>query len=327
MNDPILKSAILLINLGTPESPTPWGVIKFLRQFLSDRRVVEIPRILWWFILYFLVLPFRSFRVAKAYQMIWMKEGSPLRVLTERLANSISLVLSTRHHHSIPVLNAMTYGSPDIKTQMKILKQLEINRLIILPLFPQYSATTTGAAFDAISRVMNKQRYIPSLIFVHDYGMSQVYLNALAERITQYWNEEGRSERLIFSFHGLPQRTETLGDPYIKSCREMVLQLSKKLKITENSFSIAFQSRFGRAKWATPYLDEILDRWALEGVQSIDIISPSFSVECLETLEELGIRSREKFIKAGGKQLRLIPLLNDSVAHANVLIETILKFL
>jgi ferrochelatase len=319
MNLSKTKTGVLLVNLGTPDTPTPWGVMKFLRAFLSDKRVVEIPQWLWRFILYGVILPFRSFKVAKNYQRIWTSQGSPLRTITKQLAQRLSDYLSLQQDCYIPVVSAMTYGNPSIKEGISILNQLGISRLIVVPLFPYYSGTTTAAVLDALARQMANVRAIPSIFFIHQYGLAECYLDALVQSIVEHWRQQGRAERLLFSFHGIPKRNERLGDPYSFQCKKAAERLAEKLNIAENYWEIGFQSRFGFNAWLTPATDELLVKWAKEGIQSVDVVSPSFAVECLETLEELGEQSRHLFLKAGGKSFRYIPALNDSDRHVRAL--------
>jgi len=315
----ISKTGILLVNLGTPDAPTPWGVIKFLRAFLSDKRVVEYPRWLWLFILYGIVLPLRAIKIAKHYQKIWTNQGSPLRTLTTQLSKRLALYLSQQKGYDVPVVCAMTYGTPSLKEGLSSIKAMNVSRLIVLPLFPYYSATTTAAVMDALARQLAKERSIPSLFFIHEYGLEEHYLAALAKSIECYWQAHGLPERLLFSFHGLPERSLSLGDPYAFRCVTAVERLAKKLNIAENFFSIGFQSRFGFRAWLAPSTNEQLVNWAQEGIQSVDIVSPSFAVECLETLEELEAQSRSLFLKAGGKNFRYIPAMNDSEDHVRAI--------
>lgn len=313
------KTGVLLVNLGTPDSPTSWGVMKFLRAFLSDQRVVSLPKWFWRFLLYGFILPFRSPKVAKLYQQIWTEEGSPLRTQTNKLAERLSIYLSEQQGEAISVVSAMTYGNPSLKKGISTLNAEGVSRLIVLPLFPYYSATTTGAVMDALTRQLTRMRSIPSLFFIREYGLEEDYLEALAQSILEHWQKVGRADRLLFSFHGIPKRYEQLGDPYPEQCRATVKWLNEKLKITENYSEIGFQSRFGYNPWLEPSTDSLLVKWAEAGIESVDVISPSFAVECLETIEELGEQSRHLFIQAGGKSFRYIPTLNDSDRHARVL--------
>lgn len=314
------------MNLGTPQDPTFFAVRKFLRQFLWDPRVVEIPRLLWWLILQGIVLPFRTPRLVKLYRQIWTRDGSPLQVFTERLANKVAEHFSKRVTSEISVFYAMTYGTPTVKHALKQIEGLRVARLIVVPLFPQYSATTTGAVFDKLVDQLKSQRYIPSIHFVNDYAGEENYLQALAQSITQTWRAHGRSERLLFSFHGIPLRNEQLGDPYPERCKHVASRVAEILNIPENFWDFSFQSRFGFSPWRGPNTEERLLKWAGEGVKSVSVISPSFAVDCLETLEELDIKNRKCFLNAGGECYHYIPALNDTSNHTQVLTSLIENF-
>ncbi len=320
-------TAILIVNLGTPESPTIGGVRQYLKTFLWDKRVVEIPRVIWGFILYGFILPFRPLKLTKLYQQIWTENGSPLRTYTVSLAKRLSDHLSIKLGVTIPVLPAMTYGTPSYLKAIETIIHLQIQHLVVLPLFPQYSSTTTAAAYDALARALSKSRQIPSVYFIREYGLEAYYIQALVLHISSYWKENGRSEYLLFSFHGIPKRNEDLGDTYPEQCRKTALQVANLLKMPENNWSVSFQSRFGWNTWVQPYTDEILISLAHKGFHSVDIVSPGFAVDCLETLEELGKLNFNRFIKAGGKQFRVIPALNDTPLHVDALSNILKKYL
>lgn len=319
------KWGVLLVNLGTPTSPTPWGVMKFLRLFLSDRRVVELPAWLWRFILYGLVLPFRSFKVAKQYQLIWDKDGSPLRVFSQKLAYGLSQHLILEKGIDVSVFLSMTYGPPNLKDGIATIIEKNISDLIVIPLFPIYSPTTTAAVFDAIAREIRSRRSFPNLFFIREYALEECYLDALAESIREHWKYSS-NHRLLFSFHGTPKRNLSLGDTYTFQCEMLVKRLCEKLNLPENSFEIAFQSRFGFLKWTTPSTSEILTTWARTGVKSVWVVSPSFAVDCLETLEELMVQARQIFLNAGGEHFHFIPSLNHSDRHIRALSTLIAKY-
>lgn len=320
------STAILLVNLGTPKQLTFFSVLNFLREFLGDKRVVELPRFLWWLILYTLILPFRTRKALKLYQKIWTKEGSPLRTLTENLGKNLEKYLSETLNKKISVIYAMTYGYPSVKHVIKKILSSKIDRLIVLPLFPQYSSTTTAAVFDKVMDTLKLHRYIPSIHFINDYSKEVSYLNALVDAIVNLWNQEGQTERLLFSFHGIPMKNVFKGDPYRDRCERLAIQVAKMLKITENSWNFSFQSRFGWQPWLVPNTQEVLMQWAAEGVKSVTVISPSFAVDCLETLEELNIENRNHFLKAGGECYHYVRALNDTNAHVSVLASIIKKF-
>lgn len=328
MSQSCSHTAVLLVNLGSPDAPTPLAVTRFLAQFLSDRRVIDLPPFLWRGILGIILL-FRATRVARLYQSIWMQDGSPLRIYTKRLSLALEQALEESHCSKIPVFFAMTYGSPNISTVLqKILhnKIGRITRLIVLPLFPQYSKSTTAAAWDKISLALKHQINIPTLHFIHEYARDTHYQHALAESITKFWNQHPRGERLLFSFHGVPKRFETLGDTYASTCKILANEVAKILNIPENSYEISFQSRFGFSAWVTPSTSQVLVSWASGGIQSVDVLSPSFAVDCLETLEELDKQMRQVFLSSGGKHYQYIPALNDSQSHVSVLKRLIQKF-
>lgn len=301
------STMILLVNLGTPKALKSWAVFKFLKAFLLDRRVVRLPWLFWWLILHVIILPLRTNRVLKLYKSIWTQEGSPLQVFTERLAIHLEKKFKEQGRQAFEVHYAMTYGAPEIPTCLKRVIEKKIERLIIIPLFPQFSTTTTGAIFDKITDFFKKSHYIPSLSFIHEYASTDLYLKALEESILEHYQYHGRPERLLFSFHGIPARYETAGDPYPQQCRTLALSMARRLNFPENFWALSFQSRFGFDAWVEPSTDEILKRWAQQGIKSIAVLSPSFSVDCLETLEELNIQYRKKFIHYGGGEFLLHP--------------------
>lgn len=313
------RTGILLVNLGTPSHPTPWYIWKFLRQFLGDARVIQLPFWGRWLIQYG-ILPFRSFRVTRAYQSIWMEEGSPLRVYTQALAEKLSMKLSLLTGETLPVFSAMTYGNPSIKTAIECLQAQHITRCIILPLFPFYSETTTAGVFDSIARAFRQARFIPKVFFINEYGLEAGYLRAMAHAITEFWRLNGRGERLLFSFHGVPKYRATNGDPYSIRTQTAGTALAKMLNIPENFYEISYQSKFGRTPWLHPATDEILVQWARSGVKCVDCVAPSFAVDCLETLEELNQTSRKKFTDAGGESFRYIQAQNAEEGHVDALI-------
>lgn len=322
---------MLLVNLGTPKSLTLLAVYKFLRAFLWDKRVVRLPRWFWWILLHILILPLRTAKVLKLYQSIWMPEGSPLQVYTERLATHLEKKLlvpmqvsesksgSESESESISVFYAMTYGAPDISSALKRIENLKITKIIIVPLFPQYSSTTTAAIFDKVTQYFNKRPFIPSLHFIHEYATLENYQHALAQSIRDHWQAHGKSEYLLFSFHGIPLNYAREGDPYPLQCQNLALAIANRLNIPKECWGLSFQSRFGYNQWVEPSTDDMLMRLRQKGIESIALLSPSFSVDCLETLEELNIRSREKFLSSGGKSFHYIPALNDSKQHIDAL--------
>jgi ferrochelatase len=319
------QTAVLLVNLGTPDNPTATSIRRFLKDFLWDKRVVEIPRALWWWILHGFVLPFRARKLVNTYRAVWLAEGSPLRVYTQKLAEALQTKLSNSEH-SIIVLSAMTYGNPSVSEAINTILNKGIKTLVVLPLYPQASSSTTGAVFDRIAKELSTKRQIPSLIFIHEYCEEAAYLEGMAKQIETFWASKGTRNHLIFSFHGLPVRQILLGDAYQKQCITTASKIAKLLKIRENNWSIGFQSRFGKNEWIKPYTDKLLLDLAKSGVQSVDIFCPGFATDCLETLEELAILNRKYYLNAGGKAFRYIPAMNANDLHVEIFDKILKKF-
>ncbi|CAB1276410.1 Ferrochelatase [Candidatus Nitrosacidococcus tergens] len=305
---------ILLTSLGTPNTPTPSGVRQFLREFLSDPKVIEMPRLLWLPILYGFILPIRPYYVARLYQSIWREDDSPLRSFANKVGNSLQKELNHRGQ-SVKVVLGMRYGFPSIAQALEELHQLHIKRLIILPLYPQYSGSTTGSTFDAIAKTISKWRWLPELHMIMHYHNDHGYLDALTENVKATWEKRGRGERLLISFHGLPNRYFLAGDPYYHQCCETAQLLADRLQLKQEDWQIAFQSRFGREEWLKPYADHLLVEWAKAGVKYIDVVCPGFVIDCLETLEEMAERNKKLFLQAGGESYHYIPALNDKKSH------------
>jgi ferrochelatase len=304
------RTAILYCNLGTPDAPTPAAVRRYLSQFLSDHRVVEIPRLLWMLILHGIVLRVRPAQSAAKYASIWTPEGSPLKVWTARQATLLQGWLAGRQQ-DVLVRHAMTYGADDIGSRLEELKALGVTRLLVLPAYPQYSATTTAGVFDAVYRWAAGTRLIPELRFVNRYHDEPLYIEALVKRVRKHWLENGPSDQLVMSFHGVPQRTLQLGDPYHCECHKTARLLAEGLGLRKDQYKVTFQSRLGRAQWLEPYTEPTLVAMARSGVARVDVICPGFTSDCLETLEEIGMEAREAFLHAGGKEFRYISCLND----------------
>lgn len=304
------RCGILLVNLGSPQAPTRREVRRFLREFLLDSRVVELPRPLWWPLLNGLIIPLRAGRVARAYAAIWGPAGSPLRGYTRGLAEKLQDELT-----GAAVRWAVTYGDPGIARGLQELQAAGAETLLVIPLFPQYSATTTASVYDRIADIVKQTRNIPDLRLIRDYADHPAYISALADSVRTHWRDQGRGDRLLMSFHGIPQRCADLGDPYPDRCRATAQLLAEALQLDTGQWQIAYQSRFGRQQWLQPYTDQILLQWAREGISRVDVICPAFAADCLETLEEIGEQNAERFRGAGGNSLRLIPCLNDSDRH------------
>ncbi len=309
---------VLLVNLGSPQVATRRGVAEFLRPFLLDRRVVELPRWLWWPLLNGVIIPLRAARAARAYRAIWTESGSPLRAYTGRLAARLQEEFA-QCNQAVRVAWAVTYGEPGIADALKKLQGDGVGKIVVVPLFPQYSATTTGAVYDQIADFVKRVRNIPELHVVRNYPALPEYIAALADSVRAHWQAHGRSARLLISFHGIPQRCADLGDPYPRDCEVTAELLAAALGLAAEDWQLTFQSRFGRQQWLQPYTDVTLDNLARSGIATVDVICPAFATDCLETLEEIAVENRGRFRAAGGHELRLIPCLNDSLAHAQAL--------
>ena len=312
------RAGALLINLGTPRAPTASAVRSYLREFLSDPRVVEIPRAIWLPVLYGLVLTLRPRRVARAYRKIWTEQGSPLLVHTLKQRQALDVALKRRGVHAT-VEAAMCYGQPSIASALEKLDALGTTHLVVLPTYPQYSSTTTAAAFDLIARAFKKRRRLPKMHFINGYHDNDAYVEACAARIREWRKRRDAGEKLLFSFHGLPKRNVLLGDPYQLQCRETAGLIARKLGIGWGQWLVSFQSRFGRAEWLKPYTDETLRTLARQGVKSVDVFCPGFAADCLETLEEIDVQNRAFFLEAGGERFHYIPALNDAREHVECL--------
>ena len=312
------RTAVLYCNLGTPDTPSNADVRRFLREFLSDPRVVEIPRLLWLLILHGVILRVRPAKSAAKYASIWMPEGSPLKHWTERQAAMLQDALDTRSHQ-LQVRYAMRYGSTSIASQLDALKTAGATRVLVVPAYPQYSATTTASLFDAVYQWAGRTRAIPELRFVNHYHDDPRYIAALAGRVRQHWQEHGQPDVLVMSFHGVPERTLHLGDPYHCECFKTARLLAEALQLSPQQFKVTFQSRLGRAKWLEPYTEPTLIAMAKAGVQRVDVVCPAFTSDCLETLEEINMEGREAFLHAGGKEFHYIACLNDDPAWIDAL--------
>jgi ferrochelatase len=311
-----MTTLVLLINLGTPDAPTSKRVKRYLADFLSDPRVVELPKLLWLPILYGIILNTRPRKSAKLYQKIWTSEGSPLMVNTQKLAEKLAQA-STKHRIDF----AMRYGSPNIAHVLK--KHQDVKEIVVIPLYPQYASSATGSSLEAAMQEIQSWRHIPNVKLISDYHDHPRYINALAKLVQAHWQEHGQAQKLILSYHGIPQRSVDLGDPYFNQCQKTTQLLIEKLGLAENQYQMVFQSRFGAAKWLQPYCSETLAQLPKQGIKNIDIICPGFSSDCLETLEEIAILNRDIFLTAGGISYRYIPCLNDAQEQVNLLLDLI----
>lgn len=304
------RTAVLLCNLGTPDAPTPAAVRSYLAEFLSDHRVVEIPRFLWWLILHGFILRFRPKSSAAKYASIWTPGGSPLKVWTEKQAKLLKGWLGQRNH-GVTVRWAMRYGSTSIASQLDALKAEGVTRVLVVPAYPQYSATTTASVFDAVYSWAQETRALPEFRFVNHYHDHPDYIDALKSSVLRYWKNHGRPNQLVMSFHGLPHRSLEMGDPYHCECFKTARLLAQALGLDKQDYSVTFQSRLGRAKWLQPYTEPTLIAMAKSGVQRVDVVCPGFTSDCLETLEEIDMEARTAFLTAGGKAFHYIACLND----------------
>jgi ferrochelatase len=306
------KTAILLVNLGSPDAPTPKAVRRYLAEFLWDRRIVDLARPLWWLILHGVILRIRPKRSARAYARIWTADGSPLIHFSRLQATA----LAERFEGSgIKLGLAMRYGNPSVKQAYRELDAEQLDRLIILPMYPQYSRTTTESVRDAIKASPVKAQ----LGFIEDYYDHPAYIEACAEHIRSHWAHWGRGERLLFSFHGIPQRFADAGDPYPRHCEQTSALIARQLGLSDDEWMMTYQSRFGREPWLQPYTDKTLEQLPGQGVKKLDIFCPGFAADCLETLEEIAMENRDIFIEAGGEAFSYIPALNDSTVHIDAL--------
>jgi len=323
-----VKTAVLLTNLGSPDEPNTSALRRYLREFLSDPRVVEIPRIIWLIILYGIILIVRPAKSAKLYQSIWTKQGAPLLTNTKAQTAKIKDKLKAEYGDDTVVDFAMRYGNPSIASVLKKFQQQGVDNIVVLPLYPQYAGPTTASTFDAVSTELQQWRYIPALHFLNTYHDNPLYIKALASTVIGHVAKYGKPDKLILSYHGMPEMFRQWGDPYYDFCMETTILLKKTLCTTELGFDedeviCTFQSRFGKAQWLQPYTDEMLENLPKQGVKHIAIMSPAFSSDCLETLEELESENREIFMKSGGKEYHYIAALNDRDDHIDALVSVL----
>ena len=322
------KQGVLLCNLVTPDEPSPKAVRRYLSEFLHDYRVVSLTRWVWCLILHGIILRVRPAKVAKLYQSIWTREGSPLLVIAQRQRKKLQIMMNERlvgqeYGQHIPVEIAMAYGNPSIPDALKALKNQGCERIIVLPLYPQYSSATTASIFDRIAKAMKKEFFVPEFSFVGDYYDHPLYIKALCDSIEVYWKKYGKADKLLFSYHGVPERFSQAGDPYEDRCHKTTELVIKELGLKEDDYLTSFQSRFGQEEWIKPYTDLTLQEWAKSGVKSVQVISPAFSADCLETLEELSKENKAIFIENGGQRYEYIPALNDDDAHIKMMLALI----
>jgi ferrochelatase len=323
IHDCTSKSGVLLTNLGTPDSPTTGALRRYLREFLSDPRVVEIPRLVWLVILHGIILRVRPKKSAKLYESIWTDQGSPLLVISQQQKAKVEHILTEKYGDKVMVDVAMRYGNPSIGNALERFQASGVDNIIVLPLYPQYAGPTTGATFDAVFNKIKTWRWIPSIHFQSSYHDNPLYIKALAQSITKHIEVHGKPDKLVFSYHGMPKYFLEQGDPYYCFSHKTTRLVVEELGLNKEDYVMTFQSRFGKAEWLKPYTDETLENLAEEGNKHIAIISPAFSADCLETLEELVHENKEIFIKAGGEQYHYIAALNDQDAHIDVMLDLI----
>jgi protoporphyrin/coproporphyrin ferrochelatase len=318
-----VRTGVLLVNSGTPDAAEPRAVRAFLARFLADRRVVDLPRALWLPFLYLLILPWRPRAVARRYRSIWRASGSPLRVLTLDLRDGLNAALTRGAATAAAIEVGMLYSSPDVGAALGRLRACGVERLVVLPLFPQYCGATTGAVGDHVNSELRRSAYAPELLFIGHYHDDPAYIEALRASVADYWRVHGRTAHLLMSFHGIPERRVRHGDPYFGHCRESAALLARALQLAPGEWSVSFQSRFGPAGWLKPYTSSVLAAMPAGGTREVTVICPGFAVDCLETLEEIAIENRKLFLHAGGQRYEYVPALNASTAHAACLAQLI----
>ena len=313
-----MKYGVLLMNLGTPDAPEKKAVRRFLKEFLSDSRVVDLNPLIWRPILNLIILNLRPTKVAKVYQQVWMDEGSPLLVLSNRLKKSLVRSLTNTQQRDVPVELAMTYGNPSVEDAAKQLRKQGVDKVLVIPMYPQFSATTTAAAYDRLMKSLKKCPHWPSLNLIKDYADHPLYIKALANSIKAQWEKQAEQRHLVFSYHGIPKRYVNQGDPYASRCELTSSLVAKELGLKDSDWTHVYQSRFGREEWLKPYADVTLKGMPSKGISRVNVISPAFSMDCIETLEEIQIELKEEFEASGGKAFDYIPALNDSDDHVDL---------
>ena len=319
MTQPKPKVTVIVANLGTPDAPTVPAVRQFLKEFLSDQRVIEIPSLLWKVILHAFVLPFRPKRVSEAYASVWTSDSPMREILFKQVELIQAKLIENNQDFELNIVPAMTYGNPSIHAALDKISLNPQDHLILFPLFPQYSATSSAPLYDAVSKWVLTQRNLPGLSIIRDYYQHPAFIEAIAQSVLDYQKAHGQAEKLLMSFHGIPQPYADKGDPYADRCRITAQKVAEKLVLNEQQWAISFQSRFGKQEWVKPYTDQILKDWAEQGVKSVQVLSPAFSADCLETLEELAVENRELFLGQGGETYAYIPALNANLDHIEML--------
>ncbi len=320
------KLGILIVNIGTPDQPSTRAVRKYLREFLSDPRVIEVPRLLWGIILNLIILNIRPKRSARLYKSIWTKDGSPLLVISKKQRDSLAKkIQGNGYPQNAIVVLAMRYGNPRIQDSLEIFRDQNCRRILVLPLYPQYSSVTTGSTFEKITSLLRKERWIPEIRFINSYFQYPKYIECLSSSIQESFAKYGKPQKLIFSFHGIPKKYFMKGDPYYCFCMKTSRLTTENLGLKQEDSITCFQSRTGTGEWLQPYTIDILRSLPNEGVKNIHILSPSFSADCLETLNETAVEYQKYFLEAGGENYTYIPCLNDRTDHIEFLTDLILK--
>lgn len=322
-----IGTGILLANLGTPDAPTTAALRRYLGEFLWDPRIVDLPRPLWWLILHGVILRFRPRRSAAAYKAVWTDEGSPLLRIAKRQAAGLARELEQRLAGPVTVELGMRYGNPSIASALERLRAANVRRVLVLPLYPQYSCSTTASTFDAVAAAVKAWRWVPELRFINQYHDETGYIEALVASIREAWAGREPPQKLVFSFHGTPKRFLTEGDPYYCHCHKTARLVAERLGLTAERWQLCFQSIFGREEWLKPYTIDSLRELAASGVRSVDVVCPGFSADCLETIEEIGVENRDAFLNAGGEQFHYIPALNERPDHIHALAALVQKHL
>lgn len=324
-HESIPSAGVLLTNLGTPDHPTPDAVRKYLAEFLSDPRVIEVHPLIWLPVLHGIILRTRPRRSALAYKKVWTNNGSPLLDISLRQLDAVKAGIAKLAGGPVRIELAMRYGNPSISDGLEKLRAANVQRLLVFPLYPQYSATTTASTFDAVTDVLKTWRWVPAVRMLNNYHDDPGYIDALVNSIRDHWTGKGTAEKLLFSFHGLPKHYFLAGDPYFCQCHKTARLVAEGLGLNDDKWLVSFQSRFGPREWLKPYTDKTLVEWGKHGVKSVDVICPGFSADCLETLEEIQIQNRDFFLEAGGERFSYIPALNDRPGHITALAELIIN--